>query len=498
MGMDIGCQVAGGRRRSAQAILSVLLAGLVGCEKPAADTEPGEAAPPGPTPNIILLMIDTLRADVIGVYGHARGITPTVDSIAADGVVFDRLIAQAPWTQPSIASLFCSRYAGVHKVVNYRQAFRATFEGEEKVVVFDDSFETLAESLQARGYATAAFVANPYILREYGFAQGFDHFDSSFAKNTTPGNVVNEAAVAWLEQRDLQQPFFVFLHYMDVHGPYSAAPHFLTPLLDAVESRPDKHRLSEKESKELKYLRNLPKVYQSDRKRHMRLYPYREYWAARYEAGVRAVDHFVGELRARLTEMGLWDRAYVIVTSDHGEALCEHGLWEHGWSVHHTDLQVPLILRWPGVLPGGKRVRHILRLIDLMPTILDQLRLAKPDGVQGFSLSPYIAGRPPSRPVIAFAEAVKLGAEQKAVYVGNWKLMVTPSTRRRQLYNIADDPLEQNDLAAQAQGRLEQLTRILTEQVSLNARIAEGFEPNAADLTPEQRERLKSLGYIQP
>ena len=495
--MGIGYHVPGGWRPAVQATLGVLLAGLVGCEKPAADPESGQPVPSGPTPDIVLLMIDTLRADVMGAHGHTRGVTPTLDGIAADGVVFDRMIAQAPWTQPSIASLFCSRYAGVHKVVNYRQAFRATFRGEEKVVVFDDSFETLAESLQARGYATAAFVANPFILREYGFAQGFEHFDSSFAKNTTPGTVVNQAAVAWLGQRDPRQPFFLFLHYMDVHGPYNAAPDFLSPLLDAVEGMPDKHRLSEREFDKLGYLRKLPAVYQSDRKRHFGLYPYREYWVARYEAGVRAADHFVGELRARLTEMGLWDQAYVIVTADHGEALCEHGLWEHGWSVHHTDLQVPLILRWPGVLPAGKRVRHTLRLIDLMPTILDQLRLPSPVGVQGFSLSPYIAGRPPSRPVIAFAEAVKLGPEQKAVYIGNWKLMVTPSTGRRQLYNIADDPLEQNDLSAQAQGRLEQLTRILTEQVSLNARIAEGFVPDAAELTPEQRERLKSLGYIQ-
>jgi arylsulfatase len=478
--------------------LGVLLAGLTGCEPQSPTTPPAEPPPePGPAPNIVFVLIDTLRADVMGCYGYRGGGTPNLDRIAADGVAFDRMIAQAPWTQPSMASLFCSRYPGVHKVLDYAQAFRATFEGQEKVVVFDESFDTLAESLQARGYATAAFVANPYILAEYGFAQGFDHFDSSFAKNTTPGGVVNDAAVAWLEQRDPQKPFFVFLHYMDPHGPYDAAEEFLTPLLDAVERMPNKRRLSEAEFERLKYLRKLPQVYLQNTERHNRLYPYREYWVARYEAGVRQADRFVGDLRARLQEMGLWDEAYVVVTADHGEALCEHGLWEHGWSVHHTDLQVPLILHWAGVLPAGKRVRHTLRLIDLMPTILDQLRLPQPAGLQGFSLVDHIAGRPPSKPVVAFAEGVKLGAEQKALYAGDWKLMVTPSTGRRQLYNIADDPLEQNDLAASNGATLGSLIRVLQEQVALNARIAGGFVPGTAELTQEQYDRLKALGYIR-
>ncbi len=480
----------------ARAMLLGLVIVLVGCEERADPPEKEAPPPPGPTPNIVFVMIDTLRADVVGVYGQGSGLTPTLDSLASDGVLFDRMIAQAPWTQPSIASLFCSRYPGVHKVIDYRQAFTATFQGADKIVVFDESFETLPESLQARGYATAAFVANPYILREYGFAQGFDHFDSSFARNTTPGSVVNRAAIDWINQRDPAKPFFVFLHYMDAHGPYDAAPDVLTPLLDAVEQKPNKRRLTDKQFKDLKYLRRLPEAYADQKELHNRLYPYQEYWAARYQAGVRQADQFVGELRDTLSDMGMWDEAYVIVTADHGEALCEHGFWEHGWSAHHTDLHVPMILRWPGSLPSGKRVRHTLRLIDLMPTVLEQLSLPEPPGMQGFSLAPYIAGRPPSKSVIAFAEAVKLGAEQKALYEGDWKLLVTPSTRRRQLFNIADDPLEQNDLSARSAGRLEQMTRVLTAQVAHNAQIADGFVPETAELTPEERERLKLLGYI--
>ncbi|MFQ5491643.1 MAG: sulfatase, partial [Phycisphaerae bacterium] len=429
--------------------LMATLMGLPGCKKsPTPDASPAQSAPtePPPRPNILLIMIDTLRADALGAYGPADTGTPNIDAIAAEGVVFNRMISQAPWTQPSIASLFSSRYAGVHKVVNYTQAFKATYQGAQRVMVFDKSFETLAECLQSAGYATAALVANPFILTEYGFAQGFDHFDTSFAQNTTPGRVVNDSALIWLNERDQSKPFFMYLHYMDVHGPFDAAPDFLSPLLDQVEKIPNKRRLTDEEFQNLRYLNKLPRIYLADAQRHERLYPFREYWLARYQAGVRQIDHFIGDVRQRLADLGLWDDTYVIITSDHGEALCEHGQWEHGWSVHHTDLWIPLILRWPGHLPANRRVRQTLRLIDLMPTLLDQLRLDRPKGLQGYPLTSYIAGRPPSRPALAFAEAVKIGPEQKGIYVGDWKLMVTPATGSRQLFNIAKDPYEQNNL----------------------------------------------------
>jgi len=188
----------------------------------------------------------------MGLYGYHRDITPTMDSIAAEGITFDRAIAQAPWTQPSIASLFCSRYPMAHKVmINFGQLLRMMNRKAKKVTIFSDSFVTLAEVLQKAGYATAAFMANPFILREFGFSQGFEHFDASFARDTTPGNIVNEAMFAWLRRRNKNKPFFCFLHYMDVHGPYSARPEFLEPLLDRVEAMPDKRRLSKEQLKKL-------------------------------------------------------------------------------------------------------------------------------------------------------------------------------------------------------------------------------------------------------
>ena len=465
----------------------------------------------GKRPNILFILVDALRADRLGGYGNTGGHSPVLDGIAAESVVFERAIAQSPWTQPSMASLFCSYYPGVHKVIDYKRAFKSTYRGAEKVAVFNDSFVTLAEALQQAGYATAAAVANPFTIREYGFAQGFDYFDPSFLRNqpsgniadpslawnTTAGSVVNEVALAWLRQRDSDRPFFCFLHYMDVHGPYNAGPEFLDPLLDEVEALPDKRRLSEEELNRLHYLSQLPSVH-TNAERHGQLAFYQEYWAARYEAGIREVDYHIGNLKAGLQEMGLWDDTYVIVTADHGEALAEHGHWGHGLSAHHPELHVPLFLRWPGMLAAGKRIRRTVRLIDLMPTLIEQLRLPKVKGLQGRSLlMNEIAGGGSEEEMAAFAEGIKEGPEQQAVYLGDWKLMVTPSVGRLELYNVGDDPLEQNELSRHHSDKIWQLVNILQQQNEVNEMLGSQVSTEAVPLTPQQREILRSLGYLK-
>ncbi|MCK4340735.1 MAG: sulfatase [Phycisphaerae bacterium] len=474
-------------------ILLIAVFSPAGCRKPPEVGRLPEDAE-GP-PNIVFLLVDALRADRLGAYGSGRGLSPVMDKFAAEGITFDRPIAQAPWTQPSVASLFSAYYPGVHKVLNYKLAFRSTHEGQPKVAVFRDEFTTLAEVLQRHGYQTAAFSANPFIVPAYGFGQGFDHFDAGFAKNTTPGSVVNEAALKWLAGRDTSQPFFIYLHYMDVHGPYEGDLEYLEAQLPRIEQIPNKYVLSEKENKRLGYLRRVPKGAR-DPARHQRLMGYREYWEARYEAGVRAMDIHLAALREQLSEMGLWEDAYVILTADHGEALCEHGIWEHGFSVHHNQLHVPLILRWAGVLPAGKRVRTPARLIDFMPTLLDQFRLPPVAGVQGRSLVPYLQEQPPTEVPIAFAECVKLGTEQKALYLGDLKLLyVASDPPRRSLFNIAVDPSEQNDLAGSSGFPLSRMLELLRRRLDDNAALAPQSVTHVT-LSDEERRRLESLGYL--
>jgi len=446
-------------------------------------------------PNIIFVMIDTLRADAVGAYGNPRNNTPTIDRWATEGVLFERVITAAPWTQPSIASIFCSYYPTVHKVTSYRQAYNSSVLGMERVAVFGDQFETLAELLSENGYATAGFVANPFMYREYGFAQGFDHFDTSFAENDTHGDVVNEAAFSWLDQRDPSRPFFLFLHYMDVHGPYNASPELLDPLLEWADGVSEKRRLTKIELDRLKHLRPIPRIYREDRDRHDRLKDYREYWVARYEAGARQMDLYLAQLQARLESLGVWEDALLVVMSDHGEALCEIGIWEHGYSVHESEAQVPLILRWPEVLPADVRVAQPVRTIDLMPTLLDGLGLSAPDGIQGRSLIRLIAGDAPDETPPQFIESVKLGKEQKALYLDGWKLTVVPATDAVQLCDLGPDPDEQRDLSRTEPEKLKQLSRVLLRQLKENMRLAKGVQPATVELSREQRERLNALGY---
>jgi arylsulfatase A-like enzyme len=497
--------------RTTGLVAAMLALGLFvyGCERssPSPDVKaaPAESAKPSVVakpqapdkPNILFVLVDALRADKLGRYGRVPSITPTIDAVADEGVTFERPIAQAPWTQPSIASMFSSYNPSVHRVFSYRQVPKSPGDAAHKVVVFRDDFQTLAECLKEGGYETAAFVANPFVLEPYGFAQGFDHFDTSMAspEALVSGDVVNEAALTWLDQRDVSKPFFLYLHYMDVHGPYDAGPEYVDDLLDEVEKNPAKRLLTPVERSQLGYLRALPKDCPNPQK-HQRLMRFREYWIARYEAGVREFDDHFASLRASLSELGLWDDAYVVFTADHGEALCEHTLWSHGYSTHHSDLHVPLILRWPGELPSGKWVSGTVRLIDVMPTLLTQLSLDIPYGIQGASLLSLIDGKPLVEPLVTIAEGVKIGPQQRAIYRNYWKLMVTLETGRKQLFNLYDDYDELIDLSVREPDRVTELSAVLDNQVEVNARLAVEFASDRVTVPAEEVERLKSLGYV--
>jgi arylsulfatase len=430
----------------------------------------------------------------MGVYGHPGNLSPTLDQIAGEGVIFDRVIAASSWTQPSMASLFTSRYPGAHRVIMNLYGLSTEDHQDPAFPILQDTFTTMAETLQSAGYLTGGFVANPLLRKEFGFSQGFDHYDISFAANTTPGDVVNAAAADWLAQRDAEKPFFLYLHYMDVHGPYNAPPAILDPLIEAVDRLPEKHELTLDERHGLTYLDMLPEKH-TDPNRHQRLSRYREYWAARYDAGVREIDQHVGDLRVRLQKMGLWDEAYLVITSDHGEALCEHGHWAHGQSAHHPELHVPLFLRWSGVMPVGKRVRQTASLIDVLPTMINQLTIAAPPAIQGQSLLHFIEADDLIESMPVFAEGIVMGPEQRAVYVNQWKMLHNLRTASMSLYDVSKDPLEQTDLAAQQPERIRLFREMMKTQVKINADFAEGIETRVSPVSDEQRERLKALGY---
>jgi len=450
-------------------------------------------------PNIVFILIDTLRADRMGLYGYDRNTSPALDAIAAEGVTFDRTISQAPWTQPSMASLFCSRYPTVHKVLSHKLAQAMQWGRTPKMSVFDESFTTLAEVLHGNGYETAAFIANVMMSGCYGFAQGFGQYiDMPLRKkkyNVVPGDVINKEALSWLHRRNSRKPFFVYLHYMDVHGPYYARPQFHEPLFAQVEKMPAKRKLSDKQKKALRYLTT--KQAAPIITRYNKLADYLEFWAAFYDAGVREADQHIADLITDLKDMDLWDDCYMIITADHGEELQEHGFWGHGYTVHHTELHVPLIMRWPGVLPTGKRIKETARLIDIMPTLLDELHIPAQSGMQGRSFKEIIAGAPPAQHVLALSEALRAAPQKKSLYLNDWKLITTPGRKTHELYNVGRDPLEQNNLYAQHSTEVRKLTKLLDKQIMLNQKLASEVKAKEKLITPEEYEQLKSLGYVR-
>ena len=451
-----------------------------------------------PRPNILLIVVDALRADRLGCYGHNRALSPTMDTIAAEGVVFDQAVAPAPWTQPSVAALFTGMHPGaILPVEEFRLSFDSVRRGAEPIRVLDDRYTTLAAALRAQGYSTAAIVTNPFVDRDFGFAQGFEHFDAVLS-TATPGNEVNYAGCTWLEQRDPEKPFFLLLYYMDVHGPYDAKPEFLEPLLDSIEQEPVLHRLTPNQVAQLdpRYLYKLPKVYVNEA-RHLRLMPFREYWVARYEAGVAELDHHLVDLRERLTRMELWDDLAVVVTADHGEALGENTTFAHGLSVHHVELHIPLIMRWPRALPAGRHVSDTVRLLDVMPTILDQLDMPPVAGVHGTSLLPYITGDVLAEPPVLIVEGLKVPARQVAFYRGDWKLVRLFDPPAQALYHFSQDPFERRNLARQYPQMLELLVGLETEQRNENDWLAADAQRERIELDQERLRQLRSLGYLR-
>jgi arylsulfatase A-like enzyme len=507
-------------RSMAIAMLAVLMFAFSGCErKPGA---PGAAAPEqvaarvgilpegAKPPNVIMILIDALRADRLEAYGNRNPLTPTMDQIAQEGVTLERCVAAAPWTLPSVATLFTSYYPGVHKATSYT-IVSGMEEGRQAVQsVLSDDFDTLAEVLQRSGYQTAGFVAAKFLRGGYGFDQGFDHYDTSFAANTVRGELVNQAFLKWLdEQRDSSKPMFVYLHYMDVHGPYNAAPRFMEPLMKQLEKYPDKQLLTSKQLRALNWYLQQPPPESPDPTRYERLKGYREYWVARYDAGVREMDFYLGQLVENLKQRGLWDDAYVILLADHGEALCEHDLWEHGYSQYQTDLHVPLILRWPNVLPAGKRVRRLASLIDLMPTLLEQLRISSAENLQGTSLVDHLSDTLPDVPLMRFAEATKAGPEQYAIFADVTKLIVTaiPARRlpdgtmsehaeRHQLFNLGTDPGEMYDVSAQYGPQVERLGQLMAKVVAENMRTKPEIVVTQKSVDQQTMRELDSLGYV--
>ncbi len=436
-----------------------------------------ETAPPGPQrPNVVLYVIDTLRADHLGCYGYDRPLSPRLDAFAEQAVLFERAVAQSSWTRSSMASIFTGLWPYTH----------ATNRRSERL---SEAAQTLPERLQAVGYQTVAFITNPNLTAGFGFDQGFDHFDYLGEEATSAD--VHQRVVDWLAARDDEDPFLLYVHTLDPHAPY-------IPPTDVRERwAPQVSAATAAHSMQLVDDLQAGRIEVSDA-----LLADLE---ALYDAEIAANDTSFGALIDELTAHELYDEALVIVVSDHGEEFHEHGNWQHGRALHNESINVPLILKLPG-MQSGQRIVQRVQHIDLLPTLLATLGLEIEPTLEGRSLLPLLRGGstvPPSTIVPASDPTARVfsylhldGAARVSVQEGNWKLiqqiehgqLVWP-----RLYDLATDPTELENLADRYPVRTGYLAAVIRRKLA-----APDVRLEAADGVIDEgvKKSLQALGYL--
>ncbi len=433
----------------------------------------------------MVVVADTLRADFLGCYGFRGDISPNLDRLAADSVRFERCFSQAPWTKPAVATLLTALHPDSHGVTDHEGMFCSGGDAGPRTGVLPAAATTLAEAMRDEGFATAAFVANPWLARRYGFGQGFDTYDDRDAGAGASGGPLLDRARSWLADLG-DRPFLLYLHLMDVHGPYDA------PLADgaAIAGAPG---LGADRFLRPDELRRIPRyLLRTTFERGANVLSLHT-WRRRYGAGVRELDRHLGTFFRWLETRGLLDTTLVVVTSDHGEELADHGGWDHGYNLYQHQLHVPLLVRRPGAADAGLVVDEVVGLIDLMPTLLAQAGVEAVPGLEGRDLSGLISGgsAPEPRPVVATATKSREGLY--AVIADGSKLIAGPGAPPS-LYDLERDPGERVDLARDDSDRVAALEAILRAQTEMLARRPP-LTRETAPVDDELADRLRALGY---
>lgn len=492
--------------RAARALAAGLLAALA-CSSAPAD---------GP-PLVVLVSIDTLRADFVGAYEPAaRRLTPRLDRLARDGLVFERHITASPWTTPAHMSLFTSLRPSGHGVTASFEELTRDRLSEGRYVRLASGHATLPELLRRAGYATAAFTGGGTMDPAIGFGRGFDVYGTSMYK-LGPGDV--ERLVDRVEG-PRARPLFLFWHHFQVHAPYLDGE-----LLDEVLPAPRAAALRAELDRWREEAAESPPTGLARIRRHRRMKELlrrhdawsREVCEALYAGGVRAADRELGRLLARLRELGLYDPALIVVTSDHGEELGDHSPERfydmHGHTVYEELAHVPLVLKLPGNARAGTRIDATTRMVDLLPTLLEVLGAEPPEGpVDGRSLAPLWEERRSRTPRPAFTEALAGPAEMKSVRTPRYTFLVSVGPRQvarhgraglpvalraRALFDRASDPREKRNLLAADPSPETKATAARLEARLRRWAAAPPGSPEAVELDDETLERLRSLGYVE-
>jgi arylsulfatase A-like enzyme len=462
-------------RRIALFGLAALLAALAACM----DSAPPDAVA---KPNVILIVIDTLRTDHLGDFGYTRSTDGPLQEFFDHSTVFQRAYAPASWTSPSVASLFTGQFTVRH---------RTNAHGGR----LPDDALTLAEVLTEGGWHTAAFSFNHNVSRKTGFEQGFAEFDDFLgaAVDYPDMQIMMDRVSTWLDARPTTPftPFFVYLQPMNVHGPYRTPEKDQASLLGAppgnefvffkgpMASIMREHRFEARERVQQPYLQSLIDQYDT---------------AIHYST--QQVAAFLKDLKRR----DLYDDALIIITSDHGEELFDHGGFAHGYTLHDEVLHVPLYWKLPGQMER-REINATVTLMDVFSTVLDVLEIELENDVDGVSLRDYLSGDiPPAGPSLRFHQVSFQGrCNARAIASEKYKLIEIDSDYEGRhdetlLYDLEADPGERHNIARQRPDVVRELSARLDQEFSAVSAERPSDAKNVREELDE--ERLRALGYI--
>jgi arylsulfatase A-like enzyme len=417
--------------------------------------------------NIILISVDSLRSDHLGIYGYFRNTSPNIDRFAEEAIIFKNAFAQSYWTLPCHASIFTSRYPSVHGAI-------------DKSRKLDSSEITLAEVLRDNGYRTLAFTGDGYVSSVFGFSQGFDIFIED--ELSLAGNI--KSALKWIELNK-DKKFFIFLHGYEVHSLPMAPRQFLSRYVDPkyngiaksfnLDWSEDSHNIYNYtySLNNMSFLLNKSDI---------------EYIIDCYDGGVNYIDYNIGELIDELKKLNLDKKTIVIITSDHGQALMEHGYIGAHQDIYDEVIHVPLIIKIPN-LSFKRVIENQVRSIDIMPTILDLVGLNIPNTVQGKSLLPLIRGDINlSLPVFSEKE------DAIAIRMDGFKY-IWRASGKHELYNLTSDPKEQINII----DKYPNLGKIFQNEIERFIKTNKSNALNNSEISEEEvkkiESRLKELGY---
>ena len=465
------------------------------------DAEPETAEPeitsvPEKPRNVLFICVDTLREDHTSGGGYARKTSPNLDTLSARGTRFSHCFSTYPQTAASIASIFTSLYPTAHKV-------------RPEAMLLSSEPALLAETFRAAGYQTAAIASNPHLTPGLGFERGFEYFcyvhgkniaKSSYGEGETLDGVevvfkqsestfygradaINEAALEWIDTKD-DRPYFLYLHYMDVHSPYKSPANF-------------NRRFIVNRGKNI-FRNGIPKK---------TIGPHDlEFTMALYDGGISFADNMIAQMWNQLQRRGLLENTYIVFVSDHGDEFLEHGGMGHGKTLYREQLNVPFFVVGPDVLP--QTIDATVSTLDIFPTLCDLVGLDQPAGTQGRNLAAVLREGSDSgagligRAVLSECDETRIvGDEEKKSSVqfsltdDEWRLIHCTEREVSELFRYRTDPREESNLAAQEPERVARMIAEAERLREIAAVLGASIESGTAELDEETMHELDGLGY---